>query len=263
MKIHAWALLLIWLVSGVSPAATKTARILTEEEQNTFLATRTAGSLADTFKLFCEFCWLENDVFIYSDIEGIGEIALPPVYPRTYRPTWRELFNTVARITHSSWHYDPQRRGWIFGPEPQPLPFTISRAADWQVEDRGQYVFYRPPQAPVGMDVYMLGEYSPDKGQTMANISRDFRECNALLFIGEAFPDLEASDMQRVTIGGMEALYFTTHVKKSDTVWRQWSLAENGRSFLIVSAIKSDIERSILPAVEAMVQSFRMVDSGR
>jgi len=62
--------------------------------------------------------------------------------------------------------------------------------------------------------------------------------------------------MSRVKVAGQDALYFKIDTPRSDGVWRQWSFLVDGEAFLIVSALPTESEAELVPAIEQMVASF-------
>ena len=108
------------------------------------------------------------------------------------------------------------------------------------------------------MDIYMLGSYSSDKKDDEAALFKKVRDNLALRF-GTFFKEnLQIKDMDKVAVGKVEALHFTTVVPKTGIVWRQWVFVDSGMAFAIVSAIKPEQEKQVLPDVEAMIKSFKV-----
>lgn len=229
---------------------------LTPEQQSAFLAERTSGGMMGTFDSYCSFLFAINDVAIHTESNEINQTRLNSPFPESYQPTWKEVFDCIARQTKSSWKYDPKRNYWVFAAPPMPVPFEVKLAKGWTREDRGMYVFHKPESAPVGMDIYMLGTYSfpENKKASFAEI----REKIALHMAGSFKKDVTLKDMSEVKAGKYDALYFKMSVPQSGITWRQWVLVESGQAFAIVSAIKPDHEQQIIPDVEAMVKSFTL-----
>lgn len=229
--------------------------------QKAFLAKRTGASmLMGTFNAYASFAYVTGVNLECSDTE-IASTYLQSPYPDFYKPTWSEVFDTVARQTGSHCYYVADRDTWMFAKPAMPLPFTISQAAGWTSEERGAYVSYRPPMAPVGMDIYMMGRYSvdsSDEGERKALFGK-VRSAVAVMFAGPLKKGVTAADMTKTKLGEREALFFTTPAPKPGVVWRQWVIADSGMAFVIVSAIDKDRESAILPDVEAMVKSFRVL----
>ena len=227
-------------------------------EQAAFLARRTGGRLFGTFSGFTSYQYAVHDVCLHTESEQVNTTRLYPVFPEKYHPTYCELFDTIARQTGSTWKYDARRDYWVFNPPPKALPYRVKWARGWEPMNRGLYVFCKPPGAPVGMDVYMLGSYSFDE-KTRAEKLAKIRYALASRFAATFKKDVCEADMRKVKVAGVEALFFSTDSPKQPGVrWRQWALVAGGHGFVIVSALHKDHEKRLLPDVEAMVASFRL-----
>ena len=137
-------------------------------------------------------------------------------------------------------------------------PFTINLADKWLAEDRGIYNGYKPPTFPVGMDIYYYGVYSADDSKQEAALWEKIRDAWAIGFASKAKRDITIAEMQKVSVDGVEALYFETPGVRPGVIWRQWALVKNGKAFVIVSALPAK-DKQLLSNVEAMVESFRVV----
>lgn len=188
--------------------------------------------------------------------EEIWNVQLTTVFPKEYRPTYAEFFETMARQTRSHLTYDPKTpSGWLLEPPAMALPYTISLAEDWKPEDRGLFVAYVPRVQKVGMDIYMMGRYSGvyDEKKT--------RESIALTFANMLDQKASLMDMRGVKVNDADALYFETHApKRPDVAWRQWVFIKNGEAFVIASSIEKANEAKLLPQVQAMVDSFKVTE---
>ena len=242
----------IFLISlGLHAAERKS---LSPEQQTDFLAKRTSGVMVGTFDGYCSMLYAVQDVAIHTDSEQINKTSLNSPFPRFYKPTRKELFDSISRQTQSSWEYDSKRDYWVFTKPPIPVPFKIKLAKGWKSEDRGSYVFYGPPSAPVGMDIYMMGTYSfSDKEKD--NFSK-IQEDIALRFASNFKKDVAVKEMSTVRVGKYDSLHFEISVPQTGIIWRQWILVESGMAFAIVSAIRPEHEKKILPDVEKMLKSF-------
>jgi hypothetical protein len=180
-------------------------------------------------------------------------------FPEFYQPTWREYFNAVARQTQTHWYYKDPGYGFMFVEPALPLPFTVEVADGWRTEHYGYWVKFIPQEAPVGMDVYMLGEYSADReGDEAALFDRVRREW-ALAWARLLDPACTLEDMQTVQLAGVEALYFKGQHPATSIVLHQWILVKGGMCFGIFSAVHPDLESEIWPDVQAMVRSFEVL----
>lgn len=230
---------------------------LTKDQQEKELAERTSAKLLgiSTFDSFCSSAWALSDVAIYSDLEDIGKVKLMNPFLEAYKPTWREVFDTVARQTQTSWAYSEKEAGWVFRKPALELPFTIELAKDWTREDRGLYLFCKPPKAPVGMDVYLFGSYSFEKDADKEILK--MRDAWALQLLQQIKPGMKIEDMKKVSIDGAEALHVETPAPKPKVVWRQWVFAKEGRVYAIVSAL-DESQDELVKDVQAMVASFKV-----
>ena len=203
---------------------------------------------------YCSRLYAFHDVAIHTDSKKINQTQLNCPFPESYKPTWHEKFDSIARQTKSSWEYDPKRDYWVFTPSPMPVPFDITLEKGWTKEDRGLYVSYRPPSAPVGMDIYMMGTYSfsEEEKDSFVKVKEDI----ALLFAKSFQKDITAKEMSAAKVGQYDALHFKISAPQTGIVWRQWIMVESGKAIAIVSAIKPEDEKKILPDVEKMLKSF-------
>src|SRR5207244_1885953 len=112
------------------------------------------GIADGSFAKFTSFYYALKEVVIHSDSPAVNAAKMQNVFPDFYKPTYRELFETIARQTKSHFRYDEKHALWLFEPVEAKLPYQLKRADGWQSEDRGSHVKYTPPTAPVGMDVY-------------------------------------------------------------------------------------------------------------
>ena len=202
-----------------------------------------------------------NDVIIHSESKNVNKTALNSPFPEFYRPTWREVFDTVARQTKSSWTYDAARDYWVFAAPQQSPPFDIQLAKGWKAHDEGFYVGYQPVTAPVGMDVYMLGHYSATNASDEEDLFSRVREAIALRFAKSFKKDVTTKEMTDVSIGDLRALHFKIAAPSTGIIWRQWIVVDSGSAFAIVSAIKPELESEIFPDVQKMVESFKPLKS--
>ena len=230
---------------------------LTEKERTKQLNRRTSGALLgiSTVNSFCSHAYALENVLLFSDLPDIGRIRLMNVFPESYKPTWREMLQTLARQTQTSWSYSGKHGGWLFDKPAMPLPFSLKMAEGWTREDRGSYLFCRPPGAPVGMDVYMLGTYSfaKEEDKNFTKVRDDW----ATRFLQRIKPDAKVKDMEKVEIDGVEALHFKTPAPKPGVIWRQWVFVKEGRAFAVVSALDAG-QAGLLKDVRAMVSSLKV-----
>ncbi len=250
-------LALVALVQGDKP------KPLTLEQQKERLDSRgdwppvIAGRRS--FGKFCENAYTFCDVNICSEVKDIGKIELVNPFPDDYKPTWREILDTVARQTQTSYSYSDkidETGSWNFEKPAKPLPFKVTLGKGWTQEDRGLYLFCKPPNALVGMDVYLLGTYSFEKDAAKEELK--IRDKLALRFLSKISPDTKVEDMKKVTIDGAEAVSFEAPAPKKEVTWRQWVFVKDGQAFAIVSALDND-KADLVKDVQAQVASFKCV----
>jgi hypothetical protein len=252
----------LMLPACASRAAELKRKSLSPAEQKSFLAKRTSGGMMGTFDSYCSLLYAVNDVAIHTQDDAINKTSLSSPFPDFYKPTWEELFDSVARQTRSAWTYDSKRDFWVFVAPPRPLPFEITLAEGWKPHDEGLYIGYEPSIAPVGMDVYMLGHYcSTNKDEEAALFSR-VREAIGVRFAKPFQKDVSPKDMSDETIGNSRALHFKA-TGPTGIIWRQWVVIDSGMAFAIVSAIKPEHEKEILPDVLKMAASFKVLSSAQ
>ncbi len=233
---------------------------LTPDEQASFLTTRNSGGMIGrTFSSYGSFLYAVHDVAIHSDSKEANQTSLTSPFPDFYKPTWREIFDSIARQTKSSWKYDPKRDYWVFAKPAMPVPFTVKLAKGWKSEDRGSYVFHGPPSAPVGMDVYVMGTYSDSEKKS--DLSDKVRKDIALRFARGFKKDVTTKEMSRVKVGKCDALHFKISAPRTGIIWRQWIVVDSAVAIAIVSAVKPEHEKQILPDVETMLKSFALGDA--
>jgi hypothetical protein len=155
---------------------------LSKAQQDALLAKRVPGHLIGDFDAYCSVLYTLDFTAIHTENDEINETRLDACFPDFYKPTHAELFEAIARQTKSTWSYDSKRGFWVFAKPAQKLPYTIALAEKWKADDRGEYVCYQPPSAPVGMDIYMLGTYSAEKVSDERALYDRVRESIALRF---------------------------------------------------------------------------------
>jgi hypothetical protein len=230
--------------------------LLTAEGQKALLAKRAPGGMAGSFNSYASLLYAMDGAILHTDDEEIGKASLSSPFPEFYKPTRAEFFNAIARQTSSSWSYDEKRAFWVFAKPALPMPFKITLAKDWESAERGNYLFCKPPTAPIGMDIYVMAEYSSTPVDPA--LPAKMREACAMMFATNFKKDVTAKDMSLAKVGTYEALHFKSPTPRPGTTWRQWAIAENGRAFVIVSAMDDANEKEVLPGVEEALQTFEV-----
>jgi hypothetical protein len=242
---------------GGSVSAQKRAS-LTQEQQDRFLARRLrSGAITGTFSAWGGMLFGLDIVTIHTNDKEIGDTELHSPFPDFYKPTIREMLNAIALQTRSSWKYDSQTDYWVFAKPAVPKPLSVTLADGWVANDRGIFVGYKPPTYPVGMDIYYYGTYSSDDASQQALLWERVRNSWATGFASKFKHDVTINEMHRVSIDGVEALFFQTAAPRPGIVWRQWALVKNGHAFVIVSTLPG-VDKHLLADVESMVRSFRV-----
>jgi len=233
-------------------------RALTAEQQKTLLARRLpSGAITGTFATYGSFLFAGLDLAIHTDDKEIGSTELHSPFPDFYKPTIKELLDTIATQTESSWSYDSKTDYWVFAKPAATKPFSLTLAEGWTANDRGIYVGYKPPTFPVGMDIYYYGVYSSDDASQQEPTWKRIRNSWATGFASRLKPGVTISEMKPVSVDGVESLYFESPTPRPGGMWRQWSLVKNGHAFVIVSTLPVD-DKKLLADVESMVKSFRV-----
>jgi len=225
------------------------------ERQKALLSSSAPGNPIGTFDSFCSLLYALRDVAIHTHDGPVNSTELSPVFPKFYHPTFAQIFETIARQTRSTMHYDQAEDFWVFDPPAMPLPYSLETPQGWRVEDIGLFVKYVPPSQPVGMDVYMLGTYSTANDPSLANKIRD---ALAEQFAGGLDPQATAAKMKPIRVADVEALYFECPAPRPGITWRQWSLIDHGQAILVVSTLAKENEVTLLPQVERMVASLKI-----
>jgi len=187
-----------------------------------------------------------------------GDHVLFSPFPDSYRPQWKEKLDMIARQIGAKWSYNHDTGYWMLHQGPMPYPYTVEIAEGWKQRDQGNHVVFIPPIAPVGMDIYVLGHYTPTSKDDTKTFE-DARANAAMMWASRINEAAAVKNMETRQVDGEDALYFQSPTPRSaDMIWRQWSVVKNGWSILIVSVMDAGNEAALLPQVEAMVKSVRI-----
>lgn len=259
-----------------------TLKPLSQEQQDALLRSRVESNPSGTMGQF------SNMFLVMSRIElpyGVGlipasreiaETELQPIYPPFYRPTLRELLDTLALQTSSQWKYDPSSKHFHsdaeqgevaglgifeFTPTQRAKPYQVTLPKGWKADDRGHWVMYTSPKFPLAVDIHDLGTFSTDDPtQEKEFLERVPREVS-LMWANRAKDNVRPEDLQPAKVGPYDALYFETMMPLRDgpTVrWRQWTFLVDHHCFFVVSTILPQLEAQIFPGVEAIIKSFEI-----
>ena len=229
---------------------------LSTDQREKQLSTRVSPGLLgnSTFDSFASAAYALHYVVLTCKDEKVIRERLSNPFPEFYKPTWREILETLARQLRTTWSYSEKEACWLFAKPALPRPFKIDLAKGWKEEDCGFFISFQPPDAEVGMDVFYLGTYSFEKDSEKELLKA--RDHWALQFLKEINPKARIDDMKKVSIDGGEALHFETGAPREGVMWRQWVFARNGGVYGIVSALDKD-RKALLKDVQGMVASFK------
>lgn len=226
------------------------------DELKKMLDTRVkTGMMMGSFYAYGNLLYCTGEEWMATTNKEVAALPVRTAFPDFYKPTLYELFETAARQTGTSFKHG-EGKGWMFEPPAMPLPFKLNIADGWRAEERGNYVAYIPKEQPVGMDVYMFGCYSGLSDEDV----RKFREINAMRFARMIQKTASVESMKSEQVDGCEALFFEGEAPQPGVLWRQWSFAKNGRTFVIVSALNKENSERLFPHVREMVRSFKVVE---
>ncbi|WP_395743872.1 hypothetical protein [Prosthecobacter sp.] len=294
MKIHLLVVVLLGLSvgSGFGEDAKKKVydkkvplKVLSDEEQAKLLGKRLEGGLGDSFGAFANMFMVRSqmDLRVCVGLKGmskeIAEAELQPVFPEFYKPTLKELMDSIALQTFSAWSYRKEDQYAnsskaetteddhlvIFSftsvvAEAKPRkPYKVELAKGWQAEDRGHWLACRPATFPVGMDIYEMGTYSAKKKEDEAALFEKVRKEVALEWAKRVKPEAKAEDLKPAKVGAYEALHFEAMIPArtgGDVHWRHWVFMVDNACYFIVSTIFPEKEAEYFPDVEKMLGSF-------
>ncbi len=232
---------------------------LTIAQQNAFVHERVnSGQITGNFASFGSFLNAVADVAIHTEDKTIASTVLHSPFPDFYKPTWKELFNTIGMQTGASWTYDASKNFWVFKRSSIPKPYFVKLADKWTRTDAGISDNFVPSTYPVGMDIYYYGSYTADDPKEQAKLSEKVRDTWAISFASAFKRDVSISDMKTVKVADTDALYFETAAPRPGVIWRQWVFVTHGDAFVIVSSLRKD-DKQLVADVEEMVRSFKYI----
>jgi len=233
---------------------------LTEKQQKELLLGRMqSGAITGTFDSYTSFLFAFTEIAMHTEDGEINTTRLNSPFPGFYKPTVRQLFDTIALQTKSSWKYDAQRNYWVFAKPAIQKPYSITVADKWTSRDMGIYTGYAPATFPSGMDIYYYGIYSAEDSKREASLLTDVRNMWALNFAANFKRGVTINDMKKVSVDGVEALYFETPAPRPGIIFREWVFNKQGKMFVIISTLPAE-DKQAVSDVEAMVKSFRVTD---
>ena len=211
-----------------------------------------------TFRSFMSSSYAAADVWLYAkgDDAGLYDAKVSYTYPEFYTPTWGELFDHVARQTRSTWAWNPENRQFGFERTDAEPFFGVTLADGWRREDRGLYVWHAPAGQGFGLDIYHFGHFTAPEGEP--DFENKVRAHFAVQNVSMWPEPPTEGQMKVVEAAGREMLHLRADTPRPGGVWRQWAVVADGHAFVIVSAMPKDREAKLLPAVEKMVESFKV-----
>ncbi|MEA3208709.1 MAG: hypothetical protein QOE70_1766 [Chthoniobacter sp.] len=258
-------------------------KVLPPAELDQILQHRLNGGLSDKFKQFANMFFVRSgldtgwNVGLSGADDEIARTELQPVFPQFYKPTLRELLDTIALQTFSTWSYrkedqflgskanEKEDRSDIiivhFQKTQRAKPYEVTLATDWKSEDRGHWTACIPPSAPMGMDIYETGTYSAKDKAREPELFERVRKAVALDWAQRVKPGSQADDLKRAKVGPFDALFFESMIDArtgSKVHWRHWVFMAGNECYFIVSTIFPDDEKTFYPDVEGMLKTFRI-----
>ncbi|MBN1477335.1 hypothetical protein JXA47_11325 [Candidatus Sumerlaeota bacterium] len=212
-----------------------------------------------TFHSFMSSSFAFANVWIVAENDDPGLYSAQVVYPYPpfYQPTWGEIFDHIARQMRCEWQWDPDIRQFVFRRSESGPIFQVNLEEGWISEDRGLYSWFAPEGLPCGMDIYDLGHFT--QSEENPDLFAEVREHFALRSMSLSPDPPSVEDMEIVSVADFEALYHHCAGERPGSVWRQWSFVAEGHAILIVSALPGQMEATLAPQVDRMVQSFRLI----
>lgn len=252
----------------------------TQEEIDTLLKQRLSGELGHAFRGFANQFVVQSSLELGSTVglvtadKSIAQKELIPVYPSSYKPTFRELLDLIALQTSSQWAFDPSGKHvenstdtvssmpiFVFTPIERKKTFQVDLAKEWTSKDMGPWVMYMPPPNtfPVGMDIYECGKYSFNEGE--ADGMKAIRDAVALQWANRVKEGTQLKEMKDVKVGEYGALHFQATIPDragGEIVWRQWIFTAHDTCYFIVSTLPENLADKVLPDVESMLLTFKV-----
>ena len=149
--------LLLVVLFLAAPGAAQKRSALTSAQQKELLSKRLpAMPNGGKFSSFASLLYSVLDISIHTNDKQISDSDLQSPFPSFYGPTIKELFDTIALQTNSSWSFDAQNDSWVFAKPSKPKPFSITLAQSWLATDKGVYVSYTPADISCGYGRLLL-----------------------------------------------------------------------------------------------------------
>jgi len=257
--------------------------ILNQKELDEVLQRRMQGGLSYDFKQFANMFFVSSRIGIGCSValgtseKEIADTELQPVFPDFYKPTMREILDSIALQTFSTWNYrkedqflssakeekEAQKEIIIihFAKTERAKPYEVTLAKDWVSEDRGHWTACRPSTVPVGMDIYEYGTYSTKDKAKEPELWERVRKEVALEWAQRVKKGAKADELKPAKVGSFDALFFESMIDArtgGQVHWRHWVFMVGNKCYFIVSTIFPEDEKTLYPDVEAMLKTFQI-----
>lgn len=234
---------------------------MSAQELDVWLKKRTSSQFLGSFESYSSMLWAVNEVGIWCESTNAAAVQLRSPYPETYRPTWKEKMEVLARQVGCTWRYNLETGYWMFEEKKVPPAFKLKVADGWTRRDSGESTVFVPPTAPVGMDVYYMGHYSSDKPSDLPELYTNARKHVSKLFAERFKEDVSDKDFSSEKVCGAEATFFSVPTPRDPKLkWRQWAFVKNGTCFVVVSVISDENEARLLKDVKGMLSTFEVAE---
>jgi hypothetical protein len=255
---------------------------LTKEQQDKLLKERLEGGMGDSFNQFSNMFLamsrikLSCGVGLMTPSKKIAKSELHAVFPEFYKPTLKELLDSIALQTSSKWQYDPTSKYFESDVEEGPVegiaifeftkdkrekPFQVTLPKGWKSADKGNWVMYTPPMFPLGMDIHEFGSYSSDDKTKEKELLKKIPIEVSMEWAKRAKDEVDPKELKPAKVGPYDALFFETMMPLRDGPtfhWRQWVFMVDDKCYFVISTILPQLDDKIFPDVEAMVKSFQI-----
>ena len=240
------------------------------EKREAFLERRMSGDTVGRFGSFGSLLYALHDIVIHSDDKAINDTRLASPFPDSYRPTRRELFDAIARLTDSTWRYDTETHYWVFARPAAPPAYQIGLAAGWKQHEtvNGNTTYQAPPNKPFGMNIIHMGSYSDPAGADRdpaesARFWNELRRAVALQCAQRINKKTSADDFVATRANGREALYVVCTPEGQNKInCHLWTLVVNGHGYLITCGTATDYGPEVPPEVIEMLETFEPAEAG-
>ncbi len=258
-------------------------KVLSAKEQEALLEERLSGDTVGAFGPFCNMFFVRSKIDtskaigLMCKIPGAESVDLEPAFASNYKPTLRELLDTLAAQLKARWVYadrsqvmdstmPPDGKSitdiaiFDFVPAESKFDCEMTPIDGWKVSPQSNFVMYVPPIAPMAMDMHVLGKVSASDPTKQAKLIADTPRDFALDQFRRFKPQAKAEDLKKTKVGSYDAYFFETALPPSGEEkvhWRQWHFMVGNQLYYVISTIIPSQEKQLYPAVEQMIKTFR------